>query len=278
MSVDGDLTDGRIMFSNGSAIISYKVTNGSVATSPEKIELKNKTGAAMSVGAQKGSVDIERMSDGTYWVTGKDLAPTHFDATGKEIEAFSTALFQQAGTSARVFTFGTRKYAAGATYLNNHKGSKGETLTLTGGALSLVDYTDGVDKATQQIYPGDGFGGTRNTDFQTAVCCEIKDKVLNLWILVCNQGIAHYTYNGEKESGVEEIVEQSEAKLVYNGRTVSVVGAEVARISVFSTSGMMVADIQQEKELNVMPLVNGIYIVRAVDIEGNVLTTKFIKR
>ena len=77
---------------------------------------------------------------------------------------------------------------------------------------------------------------------------------------------------------VEEIVEQSEAKLVYNGRTVSVVGAEVARISVFSTSGMMVADIQQEKELNVMPLVNGIYIVRAVDIEGNVLTTKFIKR
>ena len=272
MSVDGDLTDGRIMFSDGSAIISYKVTNGSVATSPEKIELKNKAGAAMSVGSQKGSVDIERMSDGTYWVTGKDLAPTHFDASGKEIEAFSTALFQQAGTSARVFTFGTRKYAAGATYLNK------AATSLANGALSLVDYTDGLDKATQQIYPGDGFGGTRNTDFQTAVCCEIKDKVLNLWILVCNQGIAHYTYNGEKESGVEEIVEQSEAKLVYNGRTVSVVGAEVARISVFSTSGMMVADIQQEKELNVMPLVNGIYIVRAVDIEGNVLTTKFIKR
>ena len=39
------------------------------------------------------------MSDGTYWVTGKDLAPTHFDATGKEIEAFSTALFQQHANS-----------------------------------------------------------------------------------------------------------------------------------------------------------------------------------
>ena len=122
----------------------------------------------MSVGAQKGSVDIERMTDGTYWITGKDLAPTHFDATGKEIEAFSTALFQQAGTSARVFTFGTRKYAAGATYLN-----KAQT-SLANGALSLVDFTDGVDKATQQIYPGDGFGGTRNTDFQTAVCLRNK--------------------------------------------------------------------------------------------------------
>ena len=271
MSVDGDLTDGRIMFSDGSAIISYKVTNGSVATSPEKIELKNKTGAAMSVGAQKGSVDIERMSDGTYWVTGKDLAPTHFDATGKEIEAFSTALFQQAGTSARVFTFGTRKYAAGATYLN-----KAQT-SLANGALSLVDFTDGVDKATQQIYPGDGFGGTRNTDFQTAVCCEIKDKVLNLWILVCNQGIAHYTYNGEKESGVEGITTNGNFKAYAVGNTLFIKGIESQMVNIYSATGSVVAT-GTGNNVAIGNLAKGIYIVRVTDVNGNAFSQAFTRK
>lgn len=271
MSVDGDLTDGRIMFSDGSAIISYKVTNGSVATSPEKIELKNKTGAAMSVGAQKGSVDIERMSDGTYWVTGKDLAPTHFDATGKEIEAFSTALFQQHANSTRVFTFGTRKYAAGATYLNK------AATSLANGALSLVDYTDGVDKATQQVNPTEGFGGTRNTDFQTAVCYEIKDKVLNLWILVCNQGIAHYTYNGEKESGVEGITTNGNFKAYAVGNTLFIKGIESQMVNIYSATGSVVAT-GTGNNVAIGNLAKGIYIVRVTDVNGNVFSQAFTRK
>ena len=271
MSVDGDLTDGRIMFSDGSAIISYKVTNGSVATSPEKIELKNKAGAAMSVGSQKGSVDIERMSDGTYWVTGKDLAPTHFDATGKEIEAFSTALFQQHANSTRVFTFGTRKYAAGATYLNK------AATSLANGALSLVDYTDGVDKATQQVNPTEGFGGTRNTDFQTAVCYEIKDKVLNLWILVCNQGIAHYTYNGEKESGVEGITTNGNFKAYAVGNTLFIKGIESQMVNIYSATGSVVAT-GTGNNVAIGNLAKGIYIVRVTDVNGNVFSQAFTRK
>ena len=54
-------------------------------------------------------------------------------------------------------------------------------------------------------------------------------------------------------------------------------GADVARISVYSTSGAMVADVRGENTLNVSLLARGMYIVRALDRNGNVATSKILR-
>ncbi|MDD6622759.1 MAG: T9SS type A sorting domain-containing protein, partial [Bacteroidales bacterium] len=61
------------------------------------------------------------------------------------------------------------------------------------------------------------------------------------------------------------------------GREVSLVGADAARISVYSTSGAIVADVRGENTLNVSLLSRGVYIVRVLDRQGNVVTGKILR-
>ena len=90
------------------------------------------------------------------------------------------------------------------------------------------------------------------------------------------QGIGYWYYNGEKKSAVETI-SAGAMRIGYNGREVSVTGADAARISVYSTSGAMVADVRGENTLNVSLLARGVYIVRALDRNGNGATSKILR-
>ncbi|MDY4943264.1 MAG: T9SS type A sorting domain-containing protein, partial [Candidatus Limisoma sp.] len=100
--------------------------------------------------------------------------------------------------------------------------------------------------------------------------------VLDIWVSAAKQGVAYYTYNGESQSAVEAI-SAGAMRIGYNGREVSVIGADAARISVYSTSGAMVADVRGENTLNVSLLARGVYIVRALDRNGNVATSKILR-
>ena len=273
MSVSGNLTNGKLIFSDGSKLLIYTITNGTASTSGTTIQLTNASGAAYSVGTQKGSVDVQLMSDGTYWVTGKDVPPAHFDATGKLIESVASSLVQQGGNSTRLFDFGSKKYMASVTYLNK------TSTTLAEGAMALLNITNGIGEASANIYPEAGLGTTRNTDFATAVEVNVRDsKIVDAWVLVEYQGIAYYTYNGEKESAVDEVEVAEPMRVLYAGNTIRVLGVEAQRISVYSLSGAMVADAQAENELNTSLLVNGVYIVKVTDVNGSTKTLKIVKR
>ena len=273
MSVYGNLTSGKLLFSDGSKIVIYTITNGAASTTPTVITLTTSTGAAYSVGTQKGSVDVQLMADGTYWVTGKDVPPTHFDASGKYMEQVSSTLVQQAGNSTRFFDFGEKKYMASATYLN-----KTEGVTITDGAMALLNITNGITDAPVAIYPADGLGTERNIDFATGVEVSVREnKIVDAWIIVEYQGIAYYTYNGEKESAVEG-VETNSMQVLYAGNIIRVLGTPAKRISLYSLSGALVADAQGTSEMSTSLLVDGVYIVKVTDITGQTKTLKIVKR
>ena len=273
MSVYGNLTSGKLLFSDGSKIVIYTITNGAASTTPTVITLTTSTGAAYSVGTQKGSVDVQLMADGTYWVTGKDVPPTHFDASGKYMEQVSSTLGQQAGNSTRFCDFGEKKYMASATYLN-----KTEGVTITDGAMALLNITNGITDAPVAIYPADGLGTERNIDFATGVEVSVREnKIVDAWIIVEYQGIAYYTYNGEKESAVEG-VETNSMQVLYAGNIIRVLGTPAKRISLYSLSGALVADAQGTSEMSTSLLVDGVYIVKVTDITGQTKTLKIVKR
>ncbi|MDD5871833.1 MAG: T9SS type A sorting domain-containing protein, partial [Bacteroidales bacterium] len=115
----------------------------------------------------------------------------------------------------------------------------------------------------------------RNINFTQSIISAVEDNMLKVWALSSYQGAGYWYYNGEKKSAVEAIT--ANAALRYNGREVSLVGADAARISVYSTSGAIVADVRGENTLNVSLLSRGVYIVRAIDREGNAITGKILR-
>lgn len=275
MSVYGNWTAGKLMFSNGSKLVLYDVTDGKVSSTATTIDLVNASGAAYSVGNQKGSVDITLNEDGSYWVVGKGVPPTRFDSTGKYIEQVSSSVINSNANSARIFDFGERKYMAATTYLNINT-SDGLT-TLHDGALVLKDITDGITASTTPLtYPSAGLGETRNVQFQQAVCYEISGRKLNLWVLSCLQGIAHYSYDGDKPTAVDEI-SLTESSIAFDGEKITVEGAEAARISVYNVSGALVAEACGINTLSIEHLPAGVYAVSVSDVNGNVMTKKIVK-
>ena len=272
LNVAGDMTNGKILVSNSTKMLIYPVTNGTASTAYQTVTF------GKTLGSHRAMVDITANADGTYWVTAKDTPPTHIAADGTILETVETSYANVYATGAEFIDFGTRKYMAAMTYLNK----AGGTTTLADGALTFTDITDGININAPQIYPQDsngtalGLGSTRNTRHYCPIVYAVEDNTLNIWALSGYQGIGYWYYNGEKKSAVETI-SAGAMRIGYNGREVSVAGADAARISVYSTSGAMVADVRGENTLNVSLLARGMYIVRALDREGNVATRKIMR-
>ena len=270
VNVWGDLTNGKLMFSDGAKLVVYSVTDGTVSTTPTITTLKN------TLGSYRGLSDITLMSDGTYWITAKDTAPTHVAADGSKIETVNTTCANGYAVGAKFIDFGTRKYMAAMTYLNK------TSTTLAEGAFTITDITDGINKNEPQTYPQNaagvavGLGATRNTNLTQSIVYAIEDKVLKVWVLSSYQGIGYWYYNGEKVSSVESIAADA-MQIRYNGNAVSVVGADAAHIAIYSTAGTLVADVQGENTLDVSSLNRGVYIVSAIDRDGNIATKKIMK-
>ena len=235
MSVWGDLNDGKLMFSDGNKMLIYTVSKGVVNATPTEIKF-TKSGAAYQVGSHKGAVDITLNDDGSYWVIGKDQSPIHFNSNGEYIEQVATSAVNGYAVAGRFIDFGTQKYMAAATYLNK------SATTLAEGALSFANITDGISNITPLVYPTDGLGATRNTQFMQSVCYEPTTTGLNIWVLSALQGIAHYAYlaptvvpDPEPEEPTEPIVDDIITELfeVWN---YSEIGANLSEASWFSKS------------------------------------------
>ncbi len=180
MGVSGTMTSGKIWFGFDSKVYNFTVTNGVAATTPTVINLM-KSGTAFATG-QSAAVGIEVNSDGSFWVIGKDAYPARFSSTGEWIENFATAAVGGPvhGTAANFFDFGTKKYAAVATYLNKSQSSLGE------GCFSLINVTSGIAaEQPVELYPANGLGGTRNTSFRSQICSAIENDVGTHFGYIC---------------------------------------------------------------------------------------------
>lgn len=274
INASGTATSGYFWFStqNSDKILKYAITNGSVSTTPTIMSL-TKGGTAFNVGDGRGSAGIQPNSDGSFWLAAKNAYPTFFDATGSAVMTMQASALGNIpfGTACRIIPFGSKKYAAAITYKSG----------TNNGGFSLVDITDGVETATQAIgfYPAAGLGSTSNDQRVTSLCVDTRNdgKILDIWVSCYAQGVAFYSYNGEKESGISNTI-SNDLEVRATGNEVYVPNAEVRRISVYSLSGTVVAEVQSYDRLSIKPLAAGIYIAKVETAQGEIKTIKFVKR
>ena len=203
MMLSGNSSNGRIWFCQGSTVVYYDITNGTVGDA--KTIALTKDSAAFNVGANAGETDFVINSDGTFWADGKDKVPALFNASGAWQKDCASIVNGNAN-SFKLVDFGTRKLAAIATYMNK------SATSLADGAFVLADVANGVDAATAiATYPETGFvTATRNTQMMTTLCVATDREngmVLDVWYCADSQGIGFYSYNGKKESSsaIEDI-------------------------------------------------------------------------
>ncbi len=245
MTLSGNSSNGRIWFGQGTTVVYYDITNGTVGDA--KTIALTKNGSAYNIGANAGETDFIVNSDGSFWADGKDKVPALFNASGVW-QKDCASIANGSANSFRLVDFGTRKLATIATYMNT------SATTLADGAFVLADVANGVDAATAIVtYPETGFvSATRNTQFMTTLCVATDREdgmVLDVWYCVDGQGIGFYSYNGKKggSSSIEEIFSE---------------GENVAPVEYYNLQGMKVANPQ-----------GGIFI----KVQGNKVSKEYIR-
>ena len=268
MSASGTINNGKLYFTSNTGyegkVYVYTVTNGVANPTPSEITLKDSKGAAFNYGGSFAVIEIRANEDGTFWATGKNGAPALFNANGTLIRELNpTALDGNIyGTSYCPITYGKFNLAAAVSYKT----------TVQQGYLNLVDVTNGEASATKlNSYPALGSSGVSNGTFVTTAIAKVDGSTIHLWALIPKQGVAKYTAKGEV-SGVESIV-SDDAKILVCDNKVEIVGTEVDTISIYSLTGVEVAQ-GNGNELATDNLTNGIYVVFAKTIDGKVVSGK----
>ncbi|MBQ7041510.1 MAG: N-acetylmuramoyl-L-alanine amidase [Muribaculaceae bacterium] len=283
MSISGNLTNGRLWFTNDGTTEAYyyTISNGAVNSTLNTISLMKADGTtAWVAGDGRGSAEVILNSDGTLWIDAKDAVPTLFTVSGTTatLSKSMASVVNKFGTALKFFTFGDRKLAAATTYTS--------TTALTGGQLALLDVSAGIGSETAiETRPASGLGETGNAQRVSTVCVatDRNDGMsLDLWVAVNGQGVAYYYYDGKKEStvGVEDAIantEEVKASIYTVGGTLFVDGVEAQAVGVYSMSGAMVRMVNNASEVNVEGL-NGIYVVVVVDANGVTHTKKIAIR
>ena len=104
----------------------------------------------------------------------------------------------------------------------------------------------------------------------------VGDYEARLYQYVPGQIAAQYTFKLTTSTGVEDVVtEKANMNIYVNNGTLFINGVEVENLTIYNMSGTLVAnkDKVQQCELNLLN--RGIYIVRVVDVDGNVHVAKF---
>ena len=269
MSASGTINNGKLYFTSNTGyegkVYVYTVTNGVANPTPSVITLKDASGAAFNYGGSFAVIEIRANEDGTFWATGKNGAPALFNASGTLIRELNTAALDgnNYGTSYAPFTYGKFKLAAAVTYKT----------TVQQGYLNLINVTDGEASATKlNSYPVLGASGVSNGTFVTTALAKVDGSKIHLWTLIPKQGVAKYTATCEGV-GVESIVADDDASIVIADNKVAVNGAEVEAISIYSLTGVKVAE-ENANEIATDDLEKGIYVVVAITTDGEILSEK----
>ena len=91
--------------------------------------------------------------------------------------------------------------------------------------------------------------------------------------------MAQYTFKLTTTTGVEEVsaIEKPSMNIFVRNNTLNIAGVEAENIAIFNTSGAMVANDYNTQQYDICHLNHGVYIVRVIDIDGNVHIAKFAK-
>lgn len=209
MSVQGNLTNGALIFLSGSTIVKYAITNGTVQTTPSTIAV-TEDGVAVDAGT---SPRVIAQADGKYWIIGRGIYPKLVSSTGKvELTLGSDVLNGIIdGNEFYPFTFKGKQYAFATTYATGSS-------TLTGCRAVLIDASNGWANAINVgEYPADGLGTTRNDALSTGIEVDVNGtEGVEMWVNCNKQGIAHYRYGAAKVHTTEPTLSVSPSSIALN--------------------------------------------------------------
>ena len=98
-----------------------------------------------------------------------------------------------------------------------------------------------------------------------------------LYQFVPGQLAAQYTFS-LKTSSIEDVdMNKASMSIMVRGNELYINGVEVDNLTIFNTSGALVANEFGVQQHNIGLLNHGVYIVRVVDIDGNTHVAKFAK-
>ncbi len=242
IAISGNLKNGRIWATDDACknVIYYTISNGIVNTTANIIPLTDASGAALSLSGSRGAAEVIPNADNTFWVDGQAAYPILFSTTGKQTGSMQAGVFNNnsRGTAMKVFYYGEKRFVASVAYSGS---------TQANGYFTLADITASQQQATTFIasYPEGGLGATANGQNMSSICQSTREDgaVLDIWVCCASQGIAHYTYNGKKQVGVDNIViEDAQAPVEYynlqgvkvanpeNGLYIRVQGNKVSKV------------------------------------------------
>lgn len=176
-------------------------------------------------------------------------------------------------------------------YANNSiNKTQGGTLFTLNETLFAVEpigtnYVDGfqiVDVTNNKII------ATHTAQFTTQACAPnancitaeiVGDYEARIYQFVPGQIVAQYTFKLTTTTGVEEVsaIEKPSMNIFVRNNTLNIAGVEAENIAIFNTSGAMVANDYNTQQYDICHLNHGVYIVRVIDIDGNVHIAKFAK-
>lgn len=197
-SVKGNLTSGAICYAAGGTseankIVTYVISGGKANTTPttKSVSTDGTADGNLTLGL---SPRVVPETSGKYWVMGQNYYPSLVSAEGLLESTLNPEALNKdnAGNTFTPFTFRGTQYAFATSYTP----ASASADRLKDGRAILVDGSDGWATATNiGEYPSKGLGTTRCNNFSGNIEVNVCGTTgVEMWVLVCNQGIAYYRY------------------------------------------------------------------------------------
>ena len=275
----GDLNNGTLYFAcnvNGekTVLVKYAITDGVCATTPETIELKNKSNKNLFFGI---SPRIEVEENGSFWCDGRNLMPNLFDENGKWITDIAPAVTgdNKDGNAFKTLNYNGITYGFATCYAN-------ATESLTNCSFSVFNAIDGWAKATAVggKYPENGLGDARNINCATSLAVNPNgNDGFEVWVMSQSQGLAYYSLGTVKEypdGGIESVTDANNCLIQVSGRELNIVGLRAVTTEIYSVYGTMAMRVNNENQIDLNSLAAGMYVVVVYDEYGNRYVSKIM--
>ena len=259
-------------------ILRWPITGGVVAEQPEMIFANEFSPAVDFNQAPVTTFGLAPcafpVNDRTFYVDGNNTYPTKYDADGNIVDKFENAPegtpFPVTGANGVLeFSIGSQKFLIAG--LSVHAASAYEKNSF--GIYKMG--AGGKFAGMKHLYnfPSAGLGGASNASYvMLPFVDKIDDTSVYVYVYALANGIAKYKLTYGTIDGIEDQFGDGGLTIGYeNGQFVF--SSTVASAEVYSIAGAKVAEAKNVSEMTANAA-QGVYIVKAATVEGNVVTKK----
>jgi len=110
--------------------------------------------------------------------------------------------------------------------------------------------------------PQVGFGTTNNSNSEALITClpNVSKDTINIYIYVPGNGLACYTLSNDKPTAIKTLINSNNQDVIFDGEYIKC-NSTADRISVYDTTGKVVATQKNVQRINVKSFPKGLYVI-----------------